>query len=150
MSDDDYGEDSFDAAKSPVKPDVVKKSPEKAPPKAKLSEAEMGELDELQAENDRLQDTVRKMLDREKEAKARESARAEEAASKIEVLKQQLKVAKENDLVTKERDKLRYSSCFFSRRLPPPSCLPRHSPALSASVWREGGGQVLLGDFSKT
>jgi hypothetical protein len=113
MSDDEYGEDSFDAAKaSPMKQPAaagVDKTAAKAPPKAELSEAEMGELDELQADNDRLQETVRKLLDREKEAKAREAAKAEEAQAKIDVLKQQLKVAKENDLATKERDKLRYA-----------------------------------------
>jgi TolA-binding protein len=103
MSDEEYGEDSFDEAHRPPSP----MKPPKGGGAKSLSDAELGELEELQEHNEALLQRVRYYEEKERVVKEEQQDTIDDMQGKIEQLKHQLKVAKENDSVTKERDKLR-------------------------------------------
>jgi predicted RNase H-like nuclease (RuvC/YqgF family) len=101
MSDDEYGEDSFDDTRgtSPAKPSSRGPPPQSMRPAKELTEDEISELEELTRENDALQARI-------KEYEARDNV-IDELEHKLENMKAQVKAANLNAGAIKERDKLR-------------------------------------------
>lgn len=100
MSDDEYGEDSFDDSRSPTPAKPASRGPPQSMiPAKELTEDEMSELEELQKENEALRERIKKY-------ESQESV-IEELENKIENMKAQVKAANLNAGAIKERDKLR-------------------------------------------
>mmetsp|Transcript_44914 Transcript_44914/g.57508 ORF Transcript_44914/g.57508 Transcript_44914/m.57508 type:complete len:579 (+) Transcript_44914:73-1809(+) len=100
MSDDEYGEDSFDDSRAPTPAKPSSRGPPQSMiPAKELTEQEMTELEELQKENEALLARIR---DYEVQGNV-----IDELENKIENMKAQVKAANLNAGAIKERDKLR-------------------------------------------